>query len=449
MSKPLKLPAYRRHANGQGYSSFRGERFYFGKHDLPDSRQRYEQFIRRIISDSPLPPSSDSQSQIIELVADYLDWSQSYYVKNGQPSAEHREMKRSLQSLVDLYGTECGADAGPRWIMALQNHFVAKKHCRNYVNKQVNRIRRFFRWCCSRELLPAELYHKLVCVESLKIGRTAARETAEIQPVARKHIETVLPFLPPTIRAMVQLQYLCGMRPQDVCHLRPCDIDRTSDVWLFSPIDHKNAHRGQSLVKAIPLVAQAILSPYLSRDDAAFCFDPRESEANRLAELRKQRKSPVQPSQQHRNRDRRSKMLRERYDSVTYRRAVVRGIENANRAAIQRGEKPMPPWSVNHLRHAIATDVAAIAGQHAAQLWLGHSDQAATRIYTAREVIELAAVSRKLDLAWAACSPLSSGLSHGDRVGGKPASDQSPSGSRSEIPAQASSSPLASAPEDC
>ncbi len=65
--------------------------------------------------------------------------------------------------------------------------------------------------------------------------------------------------------------------------MRLCDIDRTADVWLYQPAQHKTAHRGKQQTVFIGPQAQAILLRYLARGSKAFCFSPADSEAKRRA----------------------------------------------------------------------------------------------------------------------------------------------------------------------
>jgi integrase len=44
-------------------------------------------------------------------------------------------------------------------------------------------------------------------------------------------VEGTLPYLSPTIRAMIELQLVTGMRPGELCQLRPMDVNRDSEVW--------------------------------------------------------------------------------------------------------------------------------------------------------------------------------------------------------------------------
>ena len=66
-------------------------------------------------------------------------------------------------------------------------------------------------------------------------------QAREVEPVADEHVEVVLPLVSPQVAAMVRVQRLCGMRPCEIVIMRRCDIDMTSDVWVFTPHDHKNA----------------------------------------------------------------------------------------------------------------------------------------------------------------------------------------------------------------
>ncbi|WP_417847300.1 hypothetical protein [Thalassoglobus sp.] len=54
----------------------------------------------------------------------------------------------------------------------------------------------------------------------MKFGRTEARETEPVKPVADEHVDAVLPHVAPQDAAMVQLQPLTGMRPREVVMLR-------------------------------------------------------------------------------------------------------------------------------------------------------------------------------------------------------------------------------------
>jgi integrase len=139
-------------------------------------------------------------------------------------------MKYSLDPLASIYGSTMANDFGPRKLSAIQVHLVSRDLCRTTINGRIGRIKRFFRWCCKNELVDAELYAKLQAVEGLKIGQFDVREAERVQPVTWDTVKQLIPFLSPTLEAMVTAQFWCGLRPGEVTIMRRCDIDRSESV---------------------------------------------------------------------------------------------------------------------------------------------------------------------------------------------------------------------------
>jgi integrase len=96
---------------------------------------------------------------------------------------------------------------------------------RGVINHRVGCIKRLFKWAVAEELVPPSVYEGLRAVTGLRYGRTRARETPPIQPVADQHVEAVLPVVAPQVAAMVRLQRLTGMRPCETVMLRKQNID--------------------------------------------------------------------------------------------------------------------------------------------------------------------------------------------------------------------------------
>src|SRR5262249_28521245 len=175
-------------------------------------------------------------------------------------------LRDALRILKQLYGHTAAAEFGPLALKACRAEMVKKGWARTYVNAQVDRLRRMFRWAASEELLPAAVYQALRTVESLRRGRTEARETAKVKPVAPDRVEATVPHMPPVVKAMVRFQLLTGCRPDEVCRLRPLDLEMSNpSCWVYRPGSeqgehgqHKTAHHGHDRLSLIGPKAQEV-----------------------------------------------------------------------------------------------------------------------------------------------------------------------------------------------
>lgn len=248
----MRLPKLCRNSDGRAFARYRGRRHYFGRHGSPEAEEAYRRFNQRILASAdtePLTPACEVPL-LAELAVSYLDWPQSLSVK------QQNAIRQMVYQVLDVYGDLDIDEFRPRKVRAWQQWLItAHDYSRTTIKKRLAELKRWFRWCVSRKLIPVERLHAIQTVEPLKAGRTGATEAKPVRPVSIADVRSTLPHLPPPVAVMVQIQYHCGMRPQDVVTMRLCDIDRRGDVRLYRPASHKNKHRGQELVKAIPLVA--------------------------------------------------------------------------------------------------------------------------------------------------------------------------------------------------
>lgn len=141
------------------------------------------------------------------------------------------------------------------------------------MNRRVDAIRRASKWGVTKKLVPVAVYQELATLEGLKKGRTAAPDPPPVRPVPADDLEKTLPQLSPVVRDMVTLQLLSGVRPGELCGLRPCDLDRSGEVWDYRPASHKTAHQDKERVICFWARGQAVLIPYLEgRGPDTPCF---------------------------------------------------------------------------------------------------------------------------------------------------------------------------------
>jgi integrase len=426
------IPSYRLHRqSGQAIVTLTDgtsrRDFLLGPHGSAESRAAYARVLaeweaagRRLP-----PPTSCSDLSVNELILAYWRFAEGYYRKNGEPTSQLDRVRLALRIVRELYGYTPARDFGPKALKAVREKMLtapcgfcggsgrlpvkkgkrlnrrsgnagevcARCHgrtrrgwARGLVNSSIGCVKRMFKWAVAEEMVPPSLYHGLQAVAGLKKGRSEARETTPIRPVAEDHVDAVLPFLRPPVRALVQLQRLTGMRPGEAVILRPCDIDRSRPTWVYRPESHKTEHHGVTRVIFLGPQAREVLSPFLDRDTGAYCFSPRESVAHLRASQRGARKTKVQPSQRNRRRRKPKQAPGLRYSVDTYGNAVERACRKAG----------VPAWHVNQLRHTKATEIRRQAGLDTARAVLGHRSPAVTETYAEADMEKAAAVMERL-----------------------------------------------------
>jgi hypothetical protein len=143
-----------------------------------------------------------SWRSVNELLLAFWKWAEGHYRgPDGEPSTELRDYKPTLRPLRELFGTLPAAEFSPLKLKAVRDRMVAAGLSRGVVNQRIRRIVRVFKWGVAEELVAETTWQALKAVPGLERGRSAARETAPVQPVADAAVEAVLPFLTGPVQA--------------------------------------------------------------------------------------------------------------------------------------------------------------------------------------------------------------------------------------------------------
>ncbi|QDV72480.1 tyrosine-type recombinase/integrase [Botrimarina mediterranea] len=401
------LPKYRKHrASGQAVVTIAGVDHYLGPHRSVTSRREYDRLVAEWLARGRQPaPSAETGPKVVEVLAAYWRFAKSYYpTPGGKLGGELWSIRGALRFVRELYADRPAEEFGPLALKVVRERMVDAGFARSTVNQNVGRIRRAFRWAASEQLIPATVSQALATVDGLRTGKTAARDPEPIRPVEDAAVEATLPNVSPVVAAMIRLQRLTGMRPGEVCLVRPCDVDRTGDVWHYRPATHKTQHRGRERVVFLGPQAQEILRPFLLREATAYCFSPAESESRRRADLHAERKTPLssgnRPGTNRRRKPARS--VGDKYTTTSYARAIARGCEltwpapEGTEGAALRAWNSEYRWTPNQLRHTAATAIRREFGLEAAQIALGHAGADVTQVYAERDLAKGAEVARRI-----------------------------------------------------
>ena len=385
-----RVPKYSRQREknraDRAFTRIDGRKIKLGVYGSPESKTKYAELVGGRSKESFVDNVNETPT-VNDLLVGYLEHSQTYYRQaDGNLSQEYDHICRVATLLRHAIGTERAKNIGPKRLKQMREDMVAKGWGRKYTNDQVARIVRLFRWAASDEMIPASVSDALKTVEGLRRGRSNAKESKVVRPVDLATVDATLLELPEVVADMVRVQLLCGCRPGEVCTMRPCDLDRTAEVWLYTPEHHKTENRGHSRTVAIGPRAQGVLLRYLARAADAYCFQPKDSESKRLAENEAARVTPKSCGNRRGTNCRGTFKAGEVYSVKSYARAVKRA---AARAGVEH-------WSPHRLRHTKATDIRKAFGLDAAQAVLGHRGAKVTQIYAELDIAKAAEVAAKI-----------------------------------------------------
>lgn len=387
-------PTLRYHLSGQAVVTIDGRDFYLGKHGSPEAFARYavligdyqanglhlpDGFDQRandkraslLLSqkaDIPAEHLEDRPITVKELTAAYRAHVDERYGQSHQ--VQDRERRKAICNVLDDYDAKTPVDEfGPRKLKEHRARFVADGNkSRKYINVLIGEIRRVFRWGIAEELVKAETLVRLKAVDPLR-GGEAAFENDDREAVDIDVVRKTAPFLSPIVRAMLRVQIKTGMRPSEICRMRPCDIDRSGPIWLYKPSSHKTKWKGQK--REIPLLGDAreAVEDFMNRDPKAFLFSPAESMAWLRAKLRSERTGYGSYKKLKADPKKSPGLC---YTSHSYRQSIQRAAKEAK----------VTQWTPYQIRHLVGTMVGELLDLENAKALLGHADIATTQIYS-------------------------------------------------------------------
>lgn len=414
-------PKYRHHKpSGRAviqYKPLYGENpiYLDGAYNSPESLAHYDRLVPVIMAHRVAAkqkktrpvPMVNRGSTIAEMMDAYHPWARDYY---GEDSSDFGHIEQMIYAVFASVGDMRCEDFGPlalkkvrQWMVETYDPNPPKKSgrkrklvwSRQYINAQIIKLRRMFRWAVENEYIDSVQLGNLKAVPGIRPGQTTAPEAKPIEAVEWSVASRVLPHVCPMVAAMVQIQYFGGMRPGEVVRIGNAELDRTfDDCWLFMPVKHKTAWRGKQKVICLGPKSIALLKPYLNRaidEGRTFVFSPSIAweeyvQRRRFERATKQYGKPAETKPRT--------TVGDRYTTHSYHQAIKHGFKRMDKldpqeAAIYNTSVILDRWHPNQLRHGRATEVNAVyaveaaeaKGNQAAMAMLGHSSIAALKVY--------------------------------------------------------------------
>ena len=413
--RPHLIPPEPKIVNGTILACYVNKRrFTFGNVKFQSSWEKYRAFVSELIQRQLVAPDSSTGGDIslgsalnttrripgnsafpvldntdvpasclvADLIAAFLDDTEREY-----PKDQYDRFRQSAKWVLESGYGDCPVDEfTPKKLKHVRQRIVnSKRICREQVNDLKNKIVRMFRWGVEEEIVKnPNVPVALKAVENLKKGKGGTFDHPDTKAVPDDVIQRTLPGLPPVVRAMVLIQRLTGMRPNEVFNMRVGDIDQSRDngLWYYEPGAYKTRQYVGNIQFPLGKPEQELLAPYLAgkKPDAAV-FSPRTAMEERNAEKRANRKTKLPSSQKTRDKQaKKPRPIAEFYNRASYRRAIQYGIEAVNRK-LPDGEK-VPQWTPYRIRNRVATEIETKVGLDAAQAQLGHTTANMTKRYS-------------------------------------------------------------------
>jgi len=165
---------------------------------------------------------------ISEPIGRYRRFAESYHVRDSSPTKELSCMRYALRPVRQLYGSLPVNEFGPLALKAVQQHLIDQGLCRTHINARINRMKRFFKWAVSEELVPSSIYEALRTVPGLRFGRTTAREKEPVRPVSEEAVDATLSFLSPQVAAMGDGASIANSRSESLCQRYKCNSSQNN-----------------------------------------------------------------------------------------------------------------------------------------------------------------------------------------------------------------------------
>ena len=197
--------------------------------------------------------------------------------------------------LLKLYSDNTPVDSfTPKSLKLVRTSMIqSHRFCRRVINSYVKRIVAMFRWGMGEDIVAGSTWYALKGVPALRKGEQGTFDHAERVEVPDHVVALTLPFLPPVVSVMVQIQGMTGMRPTEVCTMRVSDVNRSNVVWEYRPKNHKTeAYIGKKIIH-LGAAEQELIVPYLTGKTAGQAvFSPCPS--NERAQCRQEGESEKQ-----------------------------------------------------------------------------------------------------------------------------------------------------------
>ena len=359
--------------SGKGYAWLNGKQIYFkGRHNSRESLAEYRKFLSENFPD--LVPYSANRRSVKWVIR---KWREEHEGQLKYANMHHYKQCFKVLKEAGVLQLEA-ARFSPKILKVVRNEMIVRGWAMATINERVGRIKTMFKWAASEELVPKDVAAGLYCVSGLRASQGIAPAPRSRRAVSWEEVEAIGEHLSPTVIGMCRLQWLTGMRSENLCDISLKNVSKVGDVWLYRPVTHKNLWRGKGLAVAIGPEGQKLIMKHLAgRDEDDYVFRPIDSV---MWHALRSEKGGYQKTREY----------KPCFTASTMRQAVIRAQARAAGLKL-RGKLPTVEeiaatgwkvWTPYQLRHAAITRLALQFPMEMVKAYMGHASVETTYLYS-------------------------------------------------------------------
>ena len=205
--KEPRTPKYRLHRpSGRAVVTINGMDQYLGRHGTPESRAEYDRVISEWLARGRRPPADETKVILLkEVIAGYFE-----NCKRKLPQVEVDKVRDALKVVRTTYGERPAAEFNAVAFDVVRSKLVASGLCITTVRNRIFTVKKMLAWGIVREMVPDRVLNVIKAFEKeepLRVGRAGVKPPKEVRPAPEEHIRAVLPHVPPTVAAMLMVQF--------------------------------------------------------------------------------------------------------------------------------------------------------------------------------------------------------------------------------------------------
>lgn len=277
-------PTVTKHSSGQARVRWKGTDYYLGVYGSPEATAKYIEHLQewerqeKEIRERQTNPQGLVTLTVIEAM-ERFDTQELVH----KPYKERKHYQRWYPIVRRVCKGMACKDLNTLILEQIRSEMINKSWSRGVVNAAVRRFRTMWRWVESQGYAPRGSWDHLRTLAPLRKNDPRVKTLPSRRPVDWLTVVKVCRVCRKDVRTIILLLWYTGMRPAEAALMRPCDLDRSKEIWFYNLDKHKNDWRGQPRFVALGSKSQKLLTPLL--DNAlpdTFLFSPDVSKKQRL-----------------------------------------------------------------------------------------------------------------------------------------------------------------------